>query len=35
MFKYLKKSIETGDILEWKSKGLVDEIIKPCRNTRI
>ena len=29
MFKYLKRSTKTDDVIEWKSKGLVDEIIKP------
>ena len=29
MFKYFKRSTRTDDVIEWKSKGLVDEIIKP------
>ena len=29
MFKCFKRSTITYDVIEWKSKGLVDEIIKP------
>ena len=28
MFKYFKRSTKTDDVIEWKSKGLIDEIIK-------
>ena len=33
MLKYLKESIKTDDIFEWKSKGFSDAVIKPPDNT--
>ena len=33
MLKYLKESVKTDDILEWKSKGFSDAVIKPPDNT--